>query len=285
MQLAAEPGDAHIRAAASWIMGVDAFLAEEHERACEYLEQSVCLYESVGDKVGGGIARGSLGTAELRLGHVGMAIEHLEAARLQLVGTGDPWGSGFACTYLGVALLAADRRRAARECLLEGLRILAPMGEVTMLTVAIEGLAELAAGADWPRALQLAAAASALRARLAGPFPPWIAASIEKLHRGGQNAVGLESAEREWERGSRLNRSEAVSLAAGTASRASVRQPLSARETEVAALVADGISNAQIAERLGLSRRTAENHLGHILNKLGLANRTQIAAWYRDGAP
>jgi DNA-binding NarL/FixJ family response regulator len=54
---------------------------------------------------------------------------------------------------------------------------------------------------------------------------------------------------------------------------------LSPREAEVAALVAEGLTNRQIAERLVLSERTAQNHVQHILTKLGFATRSQIAAW------
>ena len=53
--------------------------------------------------------------------------------------------------------------------------------------------------------------------------------------------------------------------------------PLTAREGDVAALVARGLTNKQIAETLFISERTAENHVQHILTKLDLANRTQIA--------
>ena len=58
--------------------------------------------------------------------------------------------------------------------------------------------------------------------------------------------------------------------------------PLSPREAEVAALVADGLTNRQIAERLYLSERTAQNHVQHILTKLGYARRAQIAAWHAE---
>jgi len=55
--------------------------------------------------------------------------------------------------------------------------------------------------------------------------------------------------------------------------------PLSARELEVAQLVAEGLSNKEVAARLRLSVRTAENHLLNVMNKLGLDNRAQVAAW------
>ena len=56
--------------------------------------------------------------------------------------------------------------------------------------------------------------------------------------------------------------------------------PLTRREREIAALVAEGLSNRQIAERLFVSERTAQNHVQHILTKLGLPNRSQVAVWY-----
>jgi len=60
------------------------------------------------------------------------------------------------------------------------------------------------------------------------------------------------------------------------------RSPLSPREFEVAQLVARGLTNKQIGETLFVSERTAENHVQHILVKLGFSNRSQIAAWSRE---
>jgi DNA-binding NarL/FixJ family response regulator len=64
-----------------------------------------------------------------------------------------------------------------------------------------------------------------------------------------------------------------------------VHSPLSSREVEVARLVARGLTNKQIGERLYVSERTAENHVQHILVKLGFSNRSQIAAWLATVAP
>ncbi|WP_371401575.1 LuxR C-terminal-related transcriptional regulator [Kribbella sp. NBC_00662] len=55
--------------------------------------------------------------------------------------------------------------------------------------------------------------------------------------------------------------------------------PLSPREQEVARLVADGLSNRAIAAALVISERTAQNHVQHVLTKLGFASRAQVAAW------
>ena len=55
--------------------------------------------------------------------------------------------------------------------------------------------------------------------------------------------------------------------------------PLSQRELEVAALVADGLSNRAIAQHLHVSERTAESHVKNICDKLGFNSRAQVAAW------
>jgi DNA-binding NarL/FixJ family response regulator len=55
--------------------------------------------------------------------------------------------------------------------------------------------------------------------------------------------------------------------------------PLSPREREVAALIAKGLTNKQIARSLEIAERTAENHVEHILTRLGFQSRAQIAVW------
>ena len=54
---------------------------------------------------------------------------------------------------------------------------------------------------------------------------------------------------------------------------------LSRREVEIARLVAGGLSNKEIGARLFISERTVDNHVQHVLNKLGFHTRAQIAAW------
>lgn len=55
--------------------------------------------------------------------------------------------------------------------------------------------------------------------------------------------------------------------------------PLTRREWQVAGLVAAGMTNREIAQELYLSERTAQNHVQHVLTKLRLSNRSQIATW------
>lgn len=61
---------------------------------------------------------------------------------------------------------------------------------------------------------------------------------------------------------------------------------LTAREREVLVLVAEGLSNRQLARALSLSERTVQTHLTSIMRKLGLGSRTEAALWaVREGLP
>lgn len=60
---------------------------------------------------------------------------------------------------------------------------------------------------------------------------------------------------------------------------------LTARERETVALVSTGLANREVAARLVVSERTVESHVRNALGKLGLANRTQLAAWAAGTGP
>jgi DNA-binding NarL/FixJ family response regulator len=54
---------------------------------------------------------------------------------------------------------------------------------------------------------------------------------------------------------------------------------LSRREVEIAKLVAEGLTNKEVGQRLFIAERTVDNHVQHIFNKLGFNSRAQVAAW------
>ncbi|MFJ2756419.1 ATP-binding protein [Nocardioides sp. NPDC087217] len=70
-----------------------------------------------------------------------------------------------------------------------------------------------------------------------------------------------------------------LDLGAVQVTRRDIHGPLTARELEVAALIEAGLSNREIAERLVVSKRTADGHVERILAKLGFTSRRQVAAW------
>ena len=82
---------------------------------------------------------------------------------------------------------------------------------------------------------------------------------------------------RRWP-GWRLEEARALRGAQRTGSRRAAG-PLTPREREVAQLVAEGLSNGEVAKRLFISTKTASVHVSNILGKLGMSSRTEIAAW------
>jgi DNA-binding CsgD family transcriptional regulator len=61
--------------------------------------------------------------------------------------------------------------------------------------------------------------------------------------------------------------------------------PLTGREVQIAALVASGLSNREIAERVAVSKRTVDAHVDHIFTKLRISSRIQLTNWLRDRIP
>jgi non-specific serine/threonine protein kinase len=104
-----------------------------------------------------------------------------------------------------------------------------------------------------------------------------------------RTALGSALFEAARTNGQRLSRNDAIELAVrcavATTSQTAAPDsagPLSARELEVARLVAPGLSNKQIASALVVSLRTAEAHVTNVLSKLGLRSRAQLAVWVAE---
>jgi DNA-binding NarL/FixJ family response regulator len=113
-----------------------------------------------------------------------------------------------------------------------------------------------------------------------GPFVAMVAAAIAT----STAAMGEPRFVAAFAAGKRLTRDAAVRLALGESEHIEVEASgdagaLAKREMEVARLIAEGLSNKQIAARLFISDRTVATHVGHILNKLGVNSRAQVASW------
>jgi DNA-binding CsgD family transcriptional regulator len=203
-------------------------------------------------------------------------------------------GTASALSYLGmVAQADSDYDRAAelyRECL----ALAHEIGDRATLIRCLGQVAALALerGADRMTVARLASAVARQRAALGLPTPPVQRAAAERFLsslRAGLGPVGLGAA---FVAGQVLSLSRAyqlgLSLLDGIGSaqpRVTAGQPavgperLTRRETEVAALVAQGLTNRQIAEELVVAQRTVDTHVERILAKLGFSSRAQVAAW------
>ena len=135
-------------------------------------------------------------------------------------------------------------------------------------------------------AARLLGAADVLRTQtgsaLGGPTIPFDAESRQLA----TDALGSAVFAAEFERGQHLSREEALRLALGEAAPVDASGsedlsagPLAKRELEVARLVAEGFSNKQIGVRLFISEATVATHMRHIMDKLGVDSRSQIAVW------
>ena len=77
-------------------------------------------------------------------------------------------------------------------------------------------------------------------------------------------------------------REAVLSIRPAGAGRGSVFAGLSPREREVLALIAEGLSNTEIAERLNISEKTVRNHASNVFDKLGVWSRAQAIVFARD---
>jgi non-specific serine/threonine protein kinase len=120
---------------------------------------------------------------------------------------------------------------------------------------------------------------------LAVPFPPDLAAHHEQCERQTRHTLGEQAFQTAYQHGKGLALGDAIAYALHQKPQAepppasTETTTLTRRQQEVADLVAEGLSDQDIAARLVISPRTAEGHVQHILTKLGFTSRTQIAAW------
>ncbi len=270
-------------------LGIVAGLQGDLHRARTTCEGSLALWRELGDKWQISTMLRELGAFANFQGDYAAAAayctESLELAR----DLGDQHRIAFALKGLGdVALRAGDTPRAA-ALLAEALTLSRETGNLTTTGMSLEGLTAVAAAEGrYDRAARLAGAAEALR-----EAHGWYRAAVnqrafEACTDAARASLPGPAFLAAWEAGRAMTPAEAIEYAlAGpeekgpTAPAAPKRSLnlLAPREREVAALIARGLTNRDIAVSLAITERTAETHVQHILNKLGFASRAQIAAW------
>ena len=282
-QLSAELGDRALEGWARIFQGLtDTFVgAVEDGRAA--LTEARNLHREAGVRSGEGKATAALGLIELMSGKPARAKELIEEGLAIQGATGDLWSQGQCHTYLGMIAetTGAEPSRATAHYQ-QAVEALRPFRDASLLPVALALQGGVLAGRDPARGLRIVAAASALRARVGGQFAPVFLERVERAKSAAEAALGA-GADAVWAEGSRLGVDEAIALAFKTSTpRVTAPAGLSAREVEVLRLVSDGLANKAIATRLHLSARTVESHVRHMLAKIGLENRTQLATWARE---
>jgi predicted ATPase/DNA-binding CsgD family transcriptional regulator len=206
------------------------------------------------------------------------------------------WLSGYAHFLIAAGQFAAGSyAQAAAECAI-AIGLKQDLADVLGIAYCLEVFAWLAAAQDRPgRAAWLLGAADVawqrVGTRLSG------SAAAETLHaravRQATDALGPDKYARLVGHGASQPlpviiahaRDDLDELRSGPAARpapSSAKDALTAREREVAALIAEGLSNQKIADRLTISKRTVDAHVEHIFAKLGVGSRVLIAGRVRS---
>jgi non-specific serine/threonine protein kinase len=192
-------------------------------------------------------------------------------------------------TLRGAVAAAHGSRRVAAASLAHALQV----GELhaSKLHVAhlMEALANLVLESELTVCVRLAGAAARLRTVMGAAPSPTETARLGRYLEVAKQRIGERAYAEVWSKAQAESLEvtlELVRQLLQTVGDALTRPPavgfgdaLSERERQVAVLVTRGYSNREIAEELVISLKTAEAHIHHVLNKLGLANRVQIATW------
>jgi predicted ATPase/DNA-binding SARP family transcriptional activator/DNA-binding CsgD family transcriptional regulator len=280
-------GDAAEAASALLHLANLAFLRAEHERARAHVAAALASAAAAGLTTrprGGAAAPYLQGKIALHQRRYGEARARLEDALAACRRTGHRTYEAYTLTSLGYLAVEQGRLAEARAWFTESIAVVRAPGDLGEVAHTLEGFAAVAAGEGQPeRALRLAGAAAALRAALGAPKSPAWAEFLERPVAQARRALGAAAAA-VWRAGQATPLAAALALAldgrAGAAeARANGGAPaLTPREREVAAGVARGLTNRQIASELIISERTVDRHVSNILGKLGCTARAQVAA-------
>jgi predicted ATPase/DNA-binding CsgD family transcriptional regulator len=262
------------------------------DRAITVLDEGVAILRAAGDGAAASlsIGLGILGTALRLQGDLDRAAAILEEGLALGRSVGNAWGVGIALQDLAQVERQRGRERRAAALFAECLAVAQEIADSRRVAECLEGFAELAFGAGRAeRAARLFGAAQALRDANGSAIEPVDQPIHASSLAGARQALGEAAFTAAWQAGRALPVAQAIgeSLAQGGTDGKAGEPPtrptpgglLTARELEVAELIARGSTNLQIAGQLVISPRTVDRHVSNILNKLGLATRGQVAAW------
>ncbi len=223
--------------------------------------------------------RHNLAWALLSAGEADEAAAVLEECLPVLRSSGSPWRQAAVLHTYGAIQLAKRDFTGAETTFTEVLRTASADGRA--MAYAVEGVA-LTERSDPRRVLRLLGAAGELRRRIGLPAEPQWRRQVERAVTGAEEAVGASDAGALLAAGRAIPADRLPAFATAGQSRP---DPLSMREFEVAKLVAEGLTNRQIALDLHVSAGTVAAHLDRIRDKVGLRSRTQIALWFAARSP
>jgi DNA-binding CsgD family transcriptional regulator len=249
----------------------------------------VRLFGQAGDQQMVGTTLGNLGYLELSAGDLDVARGHLAESLGIARALNDRDGIVYQTFNLGLAEYLGGSPGVAQALFAESLDLARRMGMKRQTAYALIGLALTShSGADPGWSARLHGAADQALADL-GETLEAVEGQLADLDRQRlRTAMGAEAFEAEYASGRTLDPTQIpAALAPRDTAAAPPREAVSGeavtvltpRERDVLKLVAQGLSNSDIARRLVLSEHTVHRHLANILRKLSLSSRAAAAAW------
>ncbi len=261
-------------------LGFVAWLQEKHQRAREICEETLITFRDLGDSEGVVWALINLGASAQYSGSLGPARMFLDESLALSNEVGYREGEAWSLDQLGVLALHEGDAGRARQLLRSSLGVHRDLGDRWRAASVLERLAEAyAAEGHLERAALLLGTADVTREAIGAPVPLCERARRECAVASVRARMGEEKFSRARTAGSVMTLEVAFSRAAEPdtpqdSPQEIAQDVLSAREAEVLGLVAEGLTDQEVAQRLYLSPRTVGRHLSSVYRKLGVKSRT-----------
>lgn len=294
LALRRERDDTRGTAMALLIRGRLSELTGELTEARGMFDESLGAFREIGYELGTARVVYHLGNLALLEGRLDEAVVRYERALVTLREVGDREGIGLAALHLSLALRLRHEQKAAHTAVAEAMVIFQELGIPAWIAACLEIFAELALDCGHPEtAARLSAVATILRDVRNSPIPLVHRARTERFRSDLRQQLGNEAYVLASEEGRLMPLDEAIALVVdglpvdpdeGEPDQvASGDAVLTRREIEIMRLVAEGLSNQEIASQLSISPRTITTHISNVLRKLDVSSRTAaVAAAHRQ---
>jgi predicted ATPase/DNA-binding NarL/FixJ family response regulator len=257
-------------------------VAREHgaaDEAAALHTESLSLYRELGNRWGIALELSHFGQVAIQRGDFEGARRRLEEASAIQREVGDKWMLAWTLHYLSITLAALGHKLEAHSNGLESLRLFREAGDRNGIAVSLSALARVAfqdRRTDEARAY--AEECLSVSATLAAsPLSLEVRNVLDRIASASVNDTGAELSA-VWHEHRPGHRPHSGSRAFAPEFEVDPSE-LTARETDVLSLLAEGLTDTQIADRLVLSSRTVQAHLRSIYSKLGVTTRTAAARY------
>ena len=291
-ELAGTVGNVEQTAYLAHVSGMSAMITADLGRASRLFDEAYRLFRDAGILRGELFALFMYGLTVGLHGQPDKGRALLDTCIDKTVRIGDIFWRSYALWARAAINIAYGDFGSAEESSKEALRLEQVLADMSAMAFTLETLAWVAdCRGQHVRAATLFGIAGALWQSIGGS-PELYSALTEQHHKHlarTREALRDSGYQRAFDQGFRYSLAEAVDFALEVPQQPSRAAPtderslLTRRELQIAELVAEGLTNRDIANRLVISQRTAEGHVENILTKLGFTSRTQIAAWVTAG--